>query len=1180
MRPFVHLHLHSEYSLLDGAIRPRELAARVRELGQPAVALSDHGVLYGVVEFYKACKEAGVKPIIGLEAYLTPGDHRDRDRRPGELYHLLLLAENEEGYRNLMRLSSASFVDGFYYKPRIDKALLAKHREGLIATTACLGGEVPSLLLANRVDDARRALEEYLEIFGRDRLYVELQNQGLPEQRRVNPLLRQLARDYGLKVVACNDAHYLRREDALAHDVLLCIQTGKNLDDPDRLRFPNQEFYVKSGDEMAEMFADCPEALDATLEIAERCNVELRFGRLHLPAFDLPQGFESDAAYLRALCEDRLPRRYPDLDADPERRAAVRQRLDYELDVIERMGYPSYFLIVADFVDYARSRGIAVGPGRGSAAGSIVAYVLGITDIDPLKYSLLFERFLNPDRVTMPDIDIDFDYERRDEVIRYVQEKYGEDRVAQIITFGTMAARAAIRDVGRVLGWPYARVDQIAKLVPQAIDMTLERALEESPELARLYREDPEVRQLLELAARIEGMPRHASVHAAGVVIGSQPLSELVPLARVSDGTIVTQFTMGPLEDLGLLKMDFLGLRTLTVIERTVELVRRQGHDLDIDRIPLDDEATFALLGRGETEGVFQMESPGMRDMLREMQPSSLEDLIAAVALFRPGPMENIPAFIRNKRAGRIDVLHPKLEPILRSTYGILVYQEQIIQIAATMAGFSLARADVLRRGVSKKKKEIIDELRAEFVEGCVRQGHSRELGEQLYDLIERFANYGFNRAHAAPYALLAYRTAYLKAHHPAPFMAAMLSSVAGNSDKVAQYIAECRRLGLEVLPPDVNESEADFTVTSRGIRFGLAAVKNVGRGAVDAIVAARGDGPFRSLFDFARRVDARHCNRRVLESLIKAGAFDSIEENRARLLKGLDAALAVAQEQQRWAAEGQLSLFAGLAEAGPAGGGAVPAGEPPLPEEPDPGLRQRLLWEKEALGFYVSGHPLASLAGHLRRVATPIPDLRELADGSPVTIGGAIVSTRRTRTRQGEWMAFFVVEDLAGSVECVAFPRVFAGAARVLAPEQMVLVRGRVSWRDDAVSVVAEAVEPLVPEGEDGEAVTEAAMDTAAATEPEPSGTAGEEAPGDGTAASGTAASVYLKVQRLDGGTLRRLQDLLRRHPGPVPVYVYAAGERRLIAVDRGLWITPGEDFRREAIAVFGPGSVSERGQ
>ncbi|MBE3589897.1 MAG: DNA polymerase III subunit alpha [Firmicutes bacterium] len=1169
MRPFVHLHLHTEYSLLDGAIRPRELAARVRELGQPAVAISDHGVLYGVVEFYKACKEAGVRPIIGLEAYLTPGDHRDRDRGPGSLYHILLIAENEEGYRNLMRLSSASFVDGFYYKPRIDKALLARHSEGLIATTACLGGEVPSLLLANRVDEARRALEEYVAIFGRDRLYVELQNQGLQEQRRVNPLLRELAQEYGLKVVACNDAHYLRREDALAHDVLLCIQTGKSLDDPDRLRFPNQEFYVKSGDEMAEAFADCPEALDATLEIAERCRVELRFGRLHLPAFDRPPGFESDAAYLRALCEERLPRRYPDLDADPERREAVRRRLEYELDVIEHMGYPSYFLIVADFVDYARSQGIAVGPGRGSAAGSIVAYVLGITDMDPLEYSLLFERFLNPDRVTMPDIDIDFDYERRDEVIRYVQRKYGEDRVAQIITFGTMAARAAIRDVGRVLGWPYARVDAVAKLVPQALDMTLERALAESPELARLYQEDPEVRQLLELAARIEGMPRHASVHAAGVVIGSQPLAELVPLARVSDGTVVTQYTMGPLEDLGLLKMDFLGLRTLTVIERTVELARRQGHDLDIDRIPLDDAATFALLGRGETEGVFQMESPGMREMLKEMQPSSLEDLIAAVALFRPGPMEHIPEFIRNKRAGRVDAPHPKLEPILKSTYGILVYQEQIIQIAATMAGFTLAKADVLRRGVSKKKKEIIDELRAEFVEGCVRQGHSRELGERLYDLIERFANYGFNRAHAAPYALLAYRTAYLKAHHPAAFMAATLTSVAGNSDKVGQYIAECRRLGLEVLPPDVNESEADFTVTPRGIRFGLAAVKNVGRAAVDAIVAARAEGPFRSLFDFALRVDSRHCNRRVLESLVKAGAFDSIEPNRARLLAGLDAALALAQEQQRWATEGQLSLFAGLAAAGEAAGGAArgvvgaaPA-EPPLPEAPDPGLRQRLMWEKEALGFYVSGHPLASLAGRLREEATPVPELRELPDGASVTVGGAVTAVRRTRTRQGEWMAFFTVEDLAGAVECVAFPRVYSGAARLLEPDRLVRVRGRVSWRDEELSLVADAILPLAAEGE--EAAGAAAQETAAG------------GPVHGATA---AAAVYLKVERLDGATLRRVQEILGRHPGPVPVYVYAAAERRLIAVDRAWWVTPGEELRREAAAAFGPGSVSERGQ
>ncbi|MBX6350504.1 MAG: DNA polymerase III subunit alpha [Clostridia bacterium] len=985
------------------------------------------------------------------------GARRARAARPQDLYHLLLLAKDEEGYRNLVRLVSAAYVEGFYYKPRVDKELLYRYREGLVATTACMGGEVPSLVLAGRLDEARRALAEYVEIFGRDDFYVELQDQGLAEQRRLNPVLAELAREFGVRMIAANDAHYLRREDAEAHDVLLCIQTAKSVDEPDRLRFPSDEFFVKSGDEMAEALADYPEALDATLELADRLNVEIPLGRRHLPAFPVPAGYPDEAAYLRARCAERLPLRYP------EPSEAVRERLAYELAVIERMGYASYFLIVSDFVDFARSRGIAVGPGRGSAASSIVAYVLGITDVDPLAYGLLFERFLNPDRVTLPDIDIDFEDERRDEVIRYVADKYGEDRVAQIITFGTMAARAAIRDVGRALGLPYARVDELAKLVPQGLEMTIERALRESPELARLYREDPEARRLLDLALRIEGLPRHASVHAAGIVIGPEPLTELVPLARVSDGAVVTQYAMGALEELGLLKMDFLGLRTLTVIERTRELAARLGESCDPDRIPLDDRATFELLSRGETDGVFQMESAGMREMLKELAPSSLEDVIAAVALFRPGPMENIPAFIAAKRSGEVRYPHPDLEPILKSTYGILVYQEQILQLAATMAGFTLSRADELRRGVAKKKREIIDALREEFVAGCLRRGHSRKLAEDLYDLVEKFANYGFNRAHATPYGLLAYKTAYLKAHHPAAFMAATLTSVAQSSEKVAAYIAECRRMGLRLLPPDVNESEVDFAPRDpRSIRFGLAAVRNLGRQAAEAVVAARrSGGRFRSLFDFARRVDARVCNRRALESLVKAGAFDSVEPNRARLLRGLEAALSEAHAAQRAASEGQVSLFGLLSP-------DRTAPEPELPPVPEPKPSERLAWEKEALGFYVSDHPLARHAKELARRARPIRDLASLADGAPVAVGGQVAGVRRITTRRGEPMAFLTIEDLAGTVDCVLFPRVYEACEALIGGGRPLVVEGRVSWRDERVSVVAERVTPLGEEGDD----------------------------------------------------------------------------------------------------------------
>ncbi|MBX6377172.1 MAG: DNA polymerase III subunit alpha, partial [Clostridia bacterium] len=987
---FVHLHVHSEYSLLDGAARVAELPQRARELGMAAVALTDHGVMYGAVEFYKACRQHEVRPVLGCEVYVAPRSRFDREPRVDDRpYHLVLLAEDEVGYRNLVRLVSLASLEGFYYKPRVDKELLAAHARGLVCLTGCLGGEVPRLLQEGREEEARRAAGQYLEIFGRDHFFVEVQDHGLEVERRLNPRLVALARELGVGVVATNDAHYLRRDDAAAHDVLLSIQTGKALDDPQRLRFPNDEFYLKSPEEMAERFRDLPEALVNSVAIAERCRFDFRFGEIKLPRYELPEGYDA-AGYLRKLCEERFPQRYPDGPGE------ARERLDYELRVIEQMGYAGYFLIVWDFIHYARSRGIAVGPGRGSAAGSLVAYVLGITDIDPLRHHLLFERFLNPERVSMPDMDIDFDDQRRGEVIEYVVRKYGSDRVAQIITFGRMLARAVVRDVGRALGLGYAEVDRIAKMVPAQLGMTLERALEANPELRDAQDADPTVRRLLDLARRLEGLPRHASVHAAGVVIARDPLMEDVPLQQMADGVVVTQFPMNVLEELGLLKFDFLGLRTLSVLEETRRLVRETtGEDLDLTRLPLDDPDTYEALGRGETAGVFQLESGGMRDMLRDLRPTCIEDIIAAVALYRPGPMENIPDFVRAKHSGQVRVPHPLLEPILRDTYGILVYQEQIMQLAARMAGFSLGQADILRRAVGKKKKEVLDAQRQAFVQGCLANGHSRALAEELYDLIVKFANYGFNRSHAAAYGLLSYQTAYLKTHYPVAFMAALLTSVMDASDKVAEYVQECRRLNIAVLPPDVNASEARFAVEGGAIRFGLAAVKNVGVAAVEAIVAERRrGGPFRSLQDFCERLDSPHLNRRALESLVKAGAFDRLGERREVLLEALDLVLRVAQEVRARRASGQVSLFDLAGD-----GAAAVAAYPPLPDvEPVPETR-RLAWEKEVLGLYLSGHPLAERAHLLEgQVDLPVSGLAERPEGSEVRVGGLLTGVRPPR--------------------------------------------------------------------------------------------------------------------------------------------------------------------------------------
>lgn len=1042
---FVHLHVHTEYSLLDGAARIDQLADRAASFDMPALAITDHGYMYGCIDFYKACKSRGIKPIIGCEVYVARNSMLDKSAGlRDEPYHLVLLAADNQGYRNLVKLVTEACLTGFYYKPRVDMQLLEQYSSGLVALSACQAGEIPELLLSGQMEQAKRKALEYQSIFGKGRFFLELQENAMPGQRELNQLLIELSEHTGIPLVATNDCHYLERDDWYAHDVLLCVQTGKTYDDPKRLRFGTRELYFKSQAEMEESFRYCPEAIWNTLEIAEMCQVELEFGKPQLPSFSLPEGY-TEGAYLRKLCQERLTSRYPAPSAE------VKQRLEHELEVIDRMGYSGYFLIVWDFVNYAKSRGIPVGPGRGSAAGSIVAYLLGITEIDPIAHGLLFERFLNPERVSMPDIDIDFCFERRPEVIQYVTNKYGRDCVAQIITFGTMAARAAIRDVGRVLGMPYGEVDRIAKMVPMTPGMTLAMALEQSPELNLAYQSDQRVKTLIDLAAKLEGLPRHTSVHAAGVVITPRPLVEIVPLQHSQEGTVTTQYSMEALEELGLLKMDFLGLRTLTVINECVKMVNKHTR-LDLANIETDDRDTYELLSRGETAGVFQLESGWVRDFLRNLKPSRFQDIVAAVALCRPGPMEQIPEFINARQHGA-RYLHPALEPILSETHGVIVYQEQIMQIAATVAGFTMGQADILRRAVGKKKKELLDEMEAAFITGCERNGFSPELARQLYDLILKFANYGFNKAHAAAYALLAYQTAYLKAHYPAEFMAALMSSVAGSPEKIAMYVEECRRMGVPVLPPNINESMEQFTPGPRGILFGLSAIKNLGDSAIKHILDARSAGPFRSLVDFCARVDTRVINKRVIESLIKAGAMDVFGLSRSQLLAMVDKAIELSPRAGS-RHNGQLSLFQepGLAEL-----------EIPVPKVKELPRNKLLAMEKEVLGLYVSGHPLDQYRNELRQLGTiSTAEVEELPDNRPVRLAGTISEVKRITTRNGDPMAFATLEDLTGSIELVVFPSVFTACANWLKPQTIVAVSGRLSRKDEQIKIIVEELKSL----------------------------------------------------------------------------------------------------------------------
>jgi len=1017
-------------------------------------AITDHGCLYGLVDFYRACNQQGVKPILGCEVYVANRTLHDRtphiDDNP---YHLVLLAENDVGYSNLLKLSSLGYTEGFYYKPRVDKKALAEHSEGLIALSACLSGEVPSYVAQGRIDEAEAVARQYLEIFGRDSFFLEIQSNGMRVQDLVNRQLVQLGRKLGVPVVATNDVHYLRREDATAHDVLLCIQTGSVVDDPSRMRFPTDQFYLKSAEEMYREFAEIPEACAMTARIAERCNVELDFDTLHMPEFEAPPGQTLDS-YLRRLCEEGAIRRFGAISRE------VRERLDYELGIIERMGYSGYFLIVWDFIRYAKSQGIYVGPGRGSAPGSLAAYCLEITDVDPLAYNLLFERFLNPERVTMPDIDVDFCYERRGEVIDYVAGKYGSDKVAQIITFGTMAARAAIRDVGRALKFSYAEVDRIAKLVPAELNMTIDRALEVSPELAAAVGESERNRTLIEIARAVEGLPRHPSVHAAGVVISKDPLTDHVPLYKSADGVLTTQYPMEDLERLGIVKMDFLGLRTLTVIGNTVEIVKHtRNEDVDIESIPLDDPMVYEMLRNAESEGVFQLESSLFQNMLREVKPTKFEDLVAIVALGRPGPMVMTGDFVRGKHChDTVKYPHPALEKILEPTYGVMLYQEQVMQAASELAGFSLGEADMLRRAMGKKKPEVIAGLRDRFMEGALGRGVSERAAQEVFSLIERFAGYGFNKSHSAAYALISYRTAYLRCHYFPEFMASTLTSVMGSSERVAMYIDVCRAAGVDVLPPNVNESFKGFTVSGNTIRFGLGAIKNVGEGAAESIISARkSGGPFVSFVDFCNRVDMTAVNRKALESLIRCGAFSEFGKRRA-LLAIMDQVCDQSAVRQRHQESGQASFFDLFEE--PSGFGTA---DIPLPDVPDFSESQILAMEKELLGLYISGHPLASVAEAIRKVATmSVRDLSKAEDGAYSTLAGVIIGRKQIITRTGQPMAFVQIEDLTGQVEVVVFPRTYQECADILARDAIVVVKGRVDVKEEGIKILADSITEL----------------------------------------------------------------------------------------------------------------------
>ena len=1068
---FAHLHVHTEYSLLDGSNKIKEYVARVKELGMNSAAITDHGVMFGVIDFYRAAKEAGIKPILGCEVYVAPGSRFDKEAGTNEdrYYHLVLLAENNKGYANLVKIVSKGFVEGYYYKPRVDLELLEEYHEGIIALSACLAGEVQRNLARSMYEEAKRAAERYEKIFGKDHFYLELQDHGIPEQGMVNQQLLRLSQDTGIELVATNDVHYTFAEDEKPHDILLCIQTGKKLDDENRMRYEGGQYYVKSPEEMAALFPYALQALENTQKIADRCEVEIEFGVTKLPRYDVPEGYTS-WEYLNKLCFEGLERRYTPVTEE------LKERLEYELGVIQKMGYVDYFLIVWDFIKYARDHEIMVGPGRGSAAGSIVSYTLGITDIDPIKYQLLFERFLNPERVSMPDIDIDFCFERRQEVIDYVVRKYGADRVVQIVTFGTMAARGVIRDVGRVMDLPYAFVDSIAKMIPTELNITLTKALN-NPELKKVYENDPQVKELIDMSLRLEGLPRHTSMHAAGVVISQKSVDEYVPLSLGADGAVTTQFTMTTLEELGLLKMDFLGLRTLTVIQNAVKLAEKStGKVIDMHAIDYNDKAVLDSIGTGRTDGVFQLESSGMKSFMKELKPQNLEDIIAGISLYRPGPMDFIPQYIKGKNnTGAITYDCPQLEPILKPTYGCIVYQEQVMQIVRDLAGYTLGRSDLVRRAMSKKKGDVMQRERQNFVygneeegvPGCIANGISERVANKIYDEMIDFAKYAFNKSHAAAYAVVAYQTAYLKYYYPVEFMAALMTSVIDNPGKVSEYIYSCRQMGIEILPPDINKGEGNFSVDGGKIRYGLAAIKSIGRPVIEAIIRERtSGGPFTTLKNFIERLSSKEVNKRTIENFIKSGSLDSLAGTRKQKMMIYIQILEQVNQEKKYSMSGQMTLFDLVGEE------EKQEFDIPLPNVGEYEKSNLFAFEKEVLGVYVSGHPLEEYEQRWRRSisATTLdfqPDEEtghsKVRDGSREVVGGLIAAKTIKHTKTNKVMAFLTLEDLLGTVEVVVFPKDYEKNKQYLEDDSKIFVRGRVSEEDESASkLICENIVPF----------------------------------------------------------------------------------------------------------------------
>lgn len=1157
---FVHLHVHTEYSLLDGECRLDTLISRAKEYGMDALAITDHGVMYGVVDFYKKCKEAGIKPIIGCEVYVAAENHLDKSMNMGNsTHHLILLAETQEGYQNLIKIVSEGFINGFYYKPRVDLAYIRQYSKGIIALSACLAGEIPSAITQNNPARAEALIQQYIDVFGKDNFYLELQDHGIAEQKQVNAALIRYAEQFGLKLVATNDTHYVDQKDAKDQDLLMCIQMNKQVADTDRMRFQTEEFYLKSPEEMEKLFGNVPGALSNTAEIADRCNVEFTFGKLLLPQFDVPEG-QTAFAYLKELCNRGLPARY-----SGEQLKEAQERMDYELGVIDQMGYVDYFLIVWDFIKYAKDNGIPMGPGRGSAAGSIVSYALDITTIDPLRYGLLFERFLNPDRISMPDIDVDICYERRQEVIDYVVRKYGTDRVTQIITFGTLGAKAAVKDVGRALGFSIPEVDAISKLIPNELHITLSRALQDVKELKDMYDHDPRARQLFDQSLALEGLPRHASTHAAGVVISKEPLTNYIPLQKNKD-VVTTQFPMGTVEELGLLKMDFLGLRNLTTIRHALNIIQEsRGIEIDISKIDMDAPEVYAMLSRGETEGVFQLESAGMKQFMKELQPSNLEDIIAGISLYRPGPMDQIPRYIEYKtHPEKIQYLHPMLEDILDVTYGCMVYQEQVMQIVRKLAGYPLGRADLVRRAMAKKKMDVMNQERKNFIhgitaedgtielEGCVRRGVPEKAANQIFDEMIDFAKYAFNKSHAAAYAVVAYQTAWLKTFYPAEYMAALLSSVMGQANKIASYTAECQKYGIKLLPPSINESLSDFSVSDGNVRYGLAVIKNVGVGCCEDIVAERKEnGPYQSYQDFVERtVGVNAMTKRTHENLIKAGVFDCFETKRSQLLAAYQAIIDDVTENKKRNMDGQISLF----ELG-GDNDSVNALAISYPDIPELDIKQRLSMERECLGFYVSGHPLDEFAQTARELATiTSADIAEydeamadettvytgpIEEGKQVTVCGIITSLRTKLDRNNNRMAFVTIEDLTGSIDLIVFAKVYTEFQAYIFEESIVTVNGRLNFREgETPKILADSVIAI-------------------------------------THASAQAKKLYVKSELGKDFLIELAKPIFARHPGDAPVYVYSEESKQTTLAPKSMWSDGSEELLRKLRELFGADNV-----